>query len=197
MGYGSPYFMDLRYLQKKAEEDSIGIIEKVGREYQTLLGSSHVGLLESHRCEDAEMILITMGIVYPSVRFVVNALREKGVRIGCLKLRVFRPFPAEALIKAVKDAKLLITIDRNSVAALYKEIRGALYSLIGNGPKAESPLVMGKVMGIGGTAISLDHIGQAVEEGLAALQDGFVKKELEWFPLQGIQFDPTRDTIAE
>ncbi len=195
-GYGSSDFMELRYLQKKAEEESVGVIEAVGREYGERFGGLHVGLLESQGCGDAEMILVTMGIVYPSLKFVVNALRAKGVKVGCIKLRVFRPFPGEALREAVKGARLVVAVERNSVGALTSELRAALYSS-GDGLKGSGPMVMGRIIGVGGTAIPLQNLGHIVEEGLQVLELGRVEKGMEWYPIKGIDFDPTRDTIAE
>ena len=196
-GFGSASFMELRYLQKKAEEDSIQKIIAVGKEYQDRFGSHHAGVLETYRCEDADIILITMGIVYPSVKFVANALRQKGIKIGGIKLRTFRPFPGQALCEAIQNAKVVITLERNSLAALFTELKAALYSFLGNGSKGPSPAVMGRVVGIGGRPIPLEHIGHIAAEGLQALQNERIEKVLDWYPLKPIDYDPTRDTIAE
>lgn len=196
-GVGGRDFMDLKYLQMKAEEESAQVIEAVGREYREIFQSPYTGLLEAHECEDAEIILFTMGTIYPSTRFVVDALRGKGIKIGCMKIRVFRPFPGKILRETVKKAKLVITIERNSMAALFHELRGTLYPNEWNGASARHPVVMGKVIGIGGAAISVQHIAHIVEDGLQALKLGRIERELEWFPIKGIQFNPTRDIIAE
>lgn len=196
-GFGGQDFMELKYLQKKAEEDSLEMIEQVGREYRDAFGSRYVGALETHRCEDAEIVLVTMGVISPSVKFVVNSLREKGLRIGCVKLRVFRPLPARALQAAVGGAKLVITVERNSTAALFSELKAALYPDPLAGHTGSCPAVMGRVVGIGGAAISLEHIARIVEEGLQCLKLGRMERALEWYPIKGIEFDPARDLIAE
>ncbi len=194
-GVGGPLFTDIRYLQKKAEEDSATIIEEVGEEYKQLFGSRHGGLIECHQCDDAELIIITMGIVYPSVKYIVDALRGKGVKIGCIKVRVFRPFPSEIITGAVKNAKLLITMDRNSVAALFSEVGGVLYSsLAGNG---SAPMLMGKIVGIGGAPISLELVSHIIGEGIQTVNRGQVEKKLEWLPLLNFKFDPTRHVMGE
>ena len=144
--------------------------------------------------KDIGFILVTMGIVYPSVKFAVNALRAKGVKVGCVKVRVFRPFPGRALWEAVKGAKVVAAVDRNALAALYEEMQGAFYRCLDGG---RGPLVMGRVMGIGGNAIPLLDIGHVMEECLEALKGGRVEKALDWYPIRGIDFDPARDIIAE
>ena len=196
-GFGSTSFMELRYLQKKAEGDSIQKIIDVGKEYQETFGSPHTGVLETDQCEDADIILITMGIVYPSVKFVVKALRQKGVKIGGVKLRAFRPFPGQALCEAIKNAKVVMTLERNSLSALFTELKAALYSFLGDGSNRPSPAVIGRVVGIGGRLISLENIGHIAAEGLRALQNERIEKVLDWYPLSRIDYDPTRDTIAE
>jgi len=196
-GIGGQDFMDLRYLQMKAQEESADVIEKVGNEYRETFGSHHVGLLESHCCEDAEIVIVTMGIISPSVKFVVDSLREKGLRIGCVKLRVFRPLPSRALREAVRGARLVITIERNSVAALFSDLKAAFYPDPLASRQGPCPSVMGRVIGIGGAAISLEQIAHIVEEGLQSLKLGAMEQALEWYPIKGIKFDPTRDIMAE
>lgn len=196
-GLGGQDFMDLKCLQQKAQEDSIDVIEKVGEEYREVVGGHHTGLLELHRCEDAEVVVVTMGVIYPSVKFVIDALRQKGLKIGCVKLRVFRPLPVRALRNALRATRLVITIERNSVAALFSELKGALYPDPLGSQAGACPGVMGRVVGIGGCAITLEHISHIVEEGLQSLKLGRMEQTLDWYPIKGVKFDPTRDLIAE
>lgn len=194
-GVGGPLFMDIRYQQKTAEKDSAEIITSVGNEYRERFGGRHVGLIETHECHDAELVIVTMGIVYPSVKYVVDALRRKGLKIGCVKLRVFRPFPSKEVVDAVGNAKLIITLDRNSIAALFSELGGAFYSSL-SGANA-SPMLMGKVIGVGGAPITLDLVSRIIEEGIHTLDSGKVKQDIEWLPLFNLKFDPTRHVIGE
>lgn len=194
-GFGGMQFMEIRYLQKKAEEESEAMIESVGKAYQDMSGSRHVGMIESYQCDDAEVILIAMGIVYPTVKFIVKSLRQKGVKIGCIKIRAFRPFPAKRIVEEVKDTKLVITLDRNSIAAMYHEVGAAIYRH--SDTRMTGPLHMGKVIGVGGMPITLDLISQIVEEGLETLKQDRVEKELEWIPIKGIAYDPTLHVLAE
>jgi pyruvate/2-oxoacid:ferredoxin oxidoreductase alpha subunit len=202
-GVGGPLFMDIRLSQKKAEAGSAAIIEKVGQEYKEAFGSRHTGLINSHACEDAELILVSMGIVYPAVKFMVNALRLKGVKIGCVKVRTYRPFPTAAILEAVGNAKLVVTLDRNSFAALFSELGITLYSLLNQNKKP--PMLMGKTIGVGGAPITLDMIGKTIDDGFEAIKQGKVEKEMEWILEKGMtmknftggDFDPTRHAIAE
>jgi pyruvate ferredoxin oxidoreductase alpha subunit len=187
--------MEIRYLQKQAEEESEGYIESVGQAYRDISGSRHVGMIESYECRDAEVIVATMGIVYPVVKFIVKSLRQKGVRIGCIKIRTFRPFPAKLVVDEVRDTKLIITLDRNSIAALFHEIGAAMHRHVDTG--ASGPLHMGKVIGVGGMPITFDLISGIVEQGFETLEQGRVEKDLEWLPIKGTTYDPTLHVLAE
>ena len=156
-----------------------------------------MGLVETHRCEDAEIVMVSIGIVHPITRVVVDALRSQEIKVGCIKLRVFRPFPAQALCEALGSAKPVVTLDRNSVAALYSEVRSALYDDLITRKKGLGPMVMGKVIGIGGASITIELISSIIKDGLRAMEKGAVETPLEWKPLSGIKFNPTRDIIAE
>jgi pyruvate/2-oxoacid:ferredoxin oxidoreductase alpha subunit len=202
-GVGGPLFMDIRHKQKEAQAESAAIIEAVGEEYKKTFNSRHTGMIESHECEDAELVVVTMGIVYPSVKFMVNALRLKGIKIGCVKLRAFRPFPAKQIIEVVENAKLVVTLDRNSITAIFSELGGALYSLLNQNKKP--PMLMGKTIGVGGSPITLDLITGIIEEGFENIKQGKVDKEMEWVLQEGMtvknflgeEYDPTRHTIWE
>lgn len=194
-GFGGMEFMEIRYLQKKAEEESGGFIESVGQAYRDISGSRHVGMMESYECRDAEVVVATMGIVYPAVKFVVKSLRQKGVRIGCIKIRTFRPFPAKRIVEEVKDTKLVITLDRNSIAALFHEVGAAMHRYMDTG--VPGPLHMGKVIGVGGMPITFDLISGIVEQGFETIEQGRVEKDLEWLPIKGTTYDPTLHVLAE
>jgi pyruvate/2-oxoacid:ferredoxin oxidoreductase alpha subunit len=195
LGFGGMQFMEIRYLQKKAEEDSADLIESIGREYHEMFGTRHVGLIEAHECRDAEIVLVSMGIVAPMVRFAVNALRQKGVRIGCIKIRSFRPFPALRIVQAIAGSKLVITLDRNSIAAIFNELGAAMY--LNPDTRHAGPLLMGKVIGVGGMPITLEFISSIIEEGFETVERGQVEKSLEWLPIHGLDYDPTRHVLAE
>ncbi|MFC1939759.1 transketolase C-terminal domain-containing protein [Chloroflexota bacterium] len=191
-------FMEVKYHQKMAELNAANLIEKIGKEFAETFSSHHVGLIESHECEDADIILIAMGIIYSDVKFVVDSLREEGVKVGCIKLRVFHPFPAKALCEKVKGAKLVITLDRNTPGAINSELKSALYSYLVNEGKGKTvtPLVMGKVVGIA-RVLHLKEIGSIIEDGLRALELGKMERDFDWFPMHGIKYDPSREVLGE
>jgi pyruvate/2-oxoacid:ferredoxin oxidoreductase alpha subunit len=98
-------------------------------------------------------------------------------------------------VEAVKKARLVITLDRNSIAAMFNELGTALY--LNSEVRTSGPLLMGKVIGVGGMPITLELISQIVEEGFETIERGQAAKELEWLPIRGIEYDPTRHVLGE
>lgn len=187
------HYMDKKYVMVKALEDAKGVIDRVGQEYKAAFGSDNAGRLKTYHCQDAELIIVTMGANTSTARFVVNALRDEGLKVGLVKLRVFRPFPRQELAAAISGAKVVITLERSSLEALFTETRSALY---GDGARGR-PLIMGRVVGIGGRDVSQQDIAGIVAEGLQAGKTGKIEKELEWTPIKGLDFDPFEEDVGE
>src|SRR5690606_11153073 len=131
------------------------VIEEIGQEYALLTGRSY-GLVEAYRMDDAEIAVVAMGSVCGTVRAVVDLLRARGVRAGLVKLRVFRPFPAVAVARALQGEKLQAvaildkTPDLGSGGPLFTEITAALAVHAGASGKSRLPLLTDVVLGIGG-----------------------------------------------
>jgi len=192
------YHMEMKFTQVEALENAIPLIEEVGREYQGLFGSNHVGSLETDGCEDADIVLVTMGVFAPLVRVTAKAYRERCIKVGTIKLRAFRPFPERALSEAVGNAKAVIVVERNCRAAVYAELKSALYThFIAEKRGKVPPMVMGRVVGLGGRWVSPTEIGQIIDEGVEAIKAGKVEKSMEWIGLKGISFDPLRDYVID
>src|SRR5262249_16405881 len=100
---------------------------KTGRRY---------GSVEAYRCDDAEYILVGMGCYMETAKATVDYLRDKGVAAGCLTVFVFRPFPARAIVDAIKDCRAITVFERMddplSTAGnhLTREIKAALCDAI-------------------------------------------------------------------
>jgi pyruvate ferredoxin oxidoreductase alpha subunit len=138
------------------------VIQEVGQEYGKLSGRPY-GLIEGYRMEDAEVAIVAMGSTCGTVRAVVDALRSEGVKAGLLKVRVFRPFPAEAIGKALcnRNLKAVTVIDKmveiGSGGPLFNEVMAGL-AIEANRDGGRMPAVTNAIMGIGGRDITLADI---------------------------------------
>lgn len=133
--------MAFKYQQHEAMLKAKNIIKDIDDQYSKITGRSYGGLVEDYKCQDAEAIIITLGSVTGLVRNVVDELREKGQKVGVLKIRYMRPFPEEEIVKYTASAKAIAVLEKdisfgyqgtvftNVVAALH-ERKAKLYNYI-------------------------------------------------------------------
>ncbi len=132
-------------------------VADVGKAWGELTGRDYAPL-ECYRMDDAEMVIVTLGSMCGTVREAVDSLRAEGQRVGLLKVRLFRPFPAAALGAALADVPGVMVLDRNFSCGLggilHQELKAALYGL----PSA--PKIHGLLSGVGGVNVSVNQIKQ-------------------------------------
>lgn len=131
-------------------------------EWQRLTGRGW-GVVEKYRCEDADLVIASLGSMCGTAREAVDALRMAGHAVGLLKVRLFRPLPMAALRAALAGVRDVLVLDRNfspgAGGVLHQELRAALYGM----PSA--PRVHGLLAGVGGVNVPPQKI---VELALAA-----------------------------
>jgi pyruvate ferredoxin oxidoreductase alpha subunit len=125
------YYFEHKRQQVEGMYHAPRVIEEVGKEFHELSGRKY-GLFEEYRMEDAESAIIVMGSAAGTTKETVDHLRERGVKAGMVKLRVFRPFPHEQLAQALSHLKSVAVLDRAiSFGAqggpVYLETRSAMY----------------------------------------------------------------------
>ncbi len=186
-GFGSlimpegPY-MEFRYKMALAMDEARKEIRKVTEEFAEVFGRKYPGLVEEYRTEDADAIMVVMGTIASTAKDVIDALREKGKKVGLARIRYFRPFPYEELREIVKKADMLGIVDRSYTfgygAALYTETKGALYG------HTDKP-IKNYVVGLGGRDITPDVLVKIFDDMLKIAKDGVVDREIEWVGLHG------------
>lgn len=163
------HYMEIRYDIEKALQNSLSVIEEVGKEYGEKFGRTY-GLIEEYKSEDAEIILIAMGSLCDTIKDVIDEHRENGEKVGLIRVRVYRPFPKEALKAAVGDAKLAV-IDKDvsfsSGGALYLDTKATVKNDTYN-----------YIVGLGGRDITPTHIDEIIEKTKNPVND------VEWIGLK-------------
>jgi pyruvate ferredoxin oxidoreductase alpha subunit len=145
-------------------KNAIGIIQSIHDEYAKLTGRKYGdGLLEQYRLDDAETAIVCLGSTAGTAKVVVDELREKGVKAGLLRIRTYRPFPAESIAKALQKTKAVAVMDKSMSfggrgGAVFHEIRHALYD------SANRPYIINYIYGLGGRDTSPTQIRQVFEE---------------------------------
>lgn len=107
----SNYAMEAKKNQEIALENSKEVILEVAEKFKELSGRGF-GLFEKYRTEDADYIMLLMGSAAGTAKQAVDEMREQGKKVGVLKLRVFRPFPAREIAEALKNCKAVAILDR-------------------------------------------------------------------------------------
>ncbi len=127
----SAYSMEAKYNQEQAMIRSKEVIMEVAARFREKFGRGF-DLFEQYRTEDAEFIMLIMGSAAGCAKEAADRLRDKGIKAGVLKLRVFRPFPAEEIAKALENCKAVAIMDRcesynGHGGPLSSEVRAALF----------------------------------------------------------------------
>ena len=123
--------MEAKKAQAHAMECAKQVILDVAAEYEKISGRKY-GLYEGYRLEDAEYVIVAIGSVCGTAKDAIDELREAGVKAGLMKVRVFRPFPGEEFVEALKGAKAVAIMDRaesfsSQGGPLGSELMAAMY----------------------------------------------------------------------
>lgn len=147
--------------------------------FATLTGRRYDPDFDRYRLDDADVVLVAMGTAAQTARIVVDELRDSGTAAGLLALRAFRPFPTDAVRRALEHAGRVVVLDRSvSIGRggiVATEVRDALFS------SAHAPEVVGVIAGLGGRDVSLATLRGA----FAAKQDGWIDLRDELLEVAG------------
>jgi pyruvate/2-oxoacid:ferredoxin oxidoreductase alpha subunit len=135
------------------------------REWGRLTGREW-GVVERYRCQDAALIVVTMGSMAGTAREAIDALREAGQPVGLVKVRLFRPFPAAELRAALEGARDVVVLDRNfspgAGGVLHQELKSALYGM------PDAPRIHGFLAGVGGVNVPVATLMDLVRRATSA-----------------------------
>lgn len=172
------YYTEAKRQHSEAILNSKAKILQVADEFAKISGRKY-GLFESYRLEDAEYALVIINSAAGVAKMVVNELREKGVKVGLLKPRVYRPFPAEEIRNALKHLKAIAVMDRvdafgSGGTPTFTEVRSAMYGL------PNLPLMINYVYGLGGRDIRLEDINKVYQRLFDIVKTGQTGKTFDY-----------------
>jgi len=167
IGFPSHY-MEMRHMQNKALVDSLDVIKEVYDEYSKKFRveikntrPEQYDHVERYRSDDAEVVLIALGSVCGTIKDVIDERRDRGEKVGLLKLVTYRPFPKETIVRALKKAKKIAVVEKllspGLGGVLYNEITTLLHE---NDMKAKAK---NYIVGLGGKDVTLDHIREIIK----------------------------------
>ena len=170
-------YTEFRYKQEKAMGVALKRIEEVALEFNEKYGRYYGGLLDGYMLDDAEIVIMAMGSVIGTIKDTIDMLRKEGESVGLLKVRSFRPFPADEIRKALKNAKVVITLDKNisvgkNEGALWTEVKACMY----NNRDVLAP-VIGFMLGHGGRDIPISTIVKMINKAKLVEKGIFIESE--------------------
>src|SRR4030042_2107364 len=170
-------FTQYRQGHLEGQERAKAVIERVDEEFGRIFGRSYGGLIENYRMEDAEIALVAMGSPCGTGKVSVDRARERGIKVGLVKVRSLRPFPVERLFDSLKRMNAIGVIDKNvcfgwGTGVLYVELSAALRGL--NIP------ILDFIGGLGGSDITFDHFEMAIDKTVEAPGEE-PSKNVYWF----------------
>ena len=140
------------------------------------------GLIETYRMEDAEEAIVLIGSSAGTAKEAVNQLRTEGKQVGLIKVRAFRPFPAEVICAALKGVKAFAVMDKDDsfnahCGPMFAEVAASLYAAGIHGPKG-----INYIYGLGGRDVrveSIRHVFAELEQIAATGETGETYRYLD------------------
>ncbi|MHA1584269.1 MAG: transketolase C-terminal domain-containing protein, partial [Promethearchaeota archaeon] len=179
----TPGYYEYRYAMQKAHEYSIEVVEEVAKEFAEKFGRSYGnGIYKTYLADDAEILIFAVGSVASESRVAIDELREGGIKVGLISLKLYRPFPVKHLREAFSKCKQVVVFDRDIgygyEGILAYELKAALY------PCEHHPNIRGFIVGLGGRNITSDDLAGGVKTAIAEKDD------------REIELDPHTDFIG-
>ena len=174
-------YVEARYKHWAALGRAKQKVDDIDKEFGKYFGRSYGGQIEEYRMDDADIAIVASGSAAGTAKTVVDAKRADGVKVGLVKIRLFRPFPEERLIQALKGKKAIGVIDRSitfgwKYGPMCMELKAAAAPL-GSVP------ILSYIDGLANLDITIPHVGRVVDEVSAAAK-GKAYQEVTWIPME-------------
>ncbi|MDR0915500.1 MAG: hypothetical protein LBM22_02335 [Endomicrobium sp.] len=151
------YYFEHKYQIAKAMIDAQTTIVNIANEFTKCFGRSY-NLYEKYMMDDADMAIVIIGSAAGTVKMAINELRSQNIKIGLIKIRVYRPFPKDNIAIDLANIKSIAVLDRSdscsgAFSPIYSDIVSSLYS-----EGITTPKIISYVYGLGGREITIEHI---------------------------------------
>jgi pyruvate ferredoxin oxidoreductase alpha subunit len=147
---GPEAFTEVKYLMHAKQMLALDVVPALADEFEQAFGRRSGGLLSSYRTEDAGTVVVALGSVLGTIADVVDELRDRGVRIGAVGVKCFRPYPLDAVRKALEGAERVVVLEKafavGAGGIVGQNVRLALSGL--------TPRIHDVVAGLGGRPIT-------------------------------------------
>jgi pyruvate ferredoxin oxidoreductase alpha subunit len=178
------YYFEFKRQQEEAMKKALTVIRQVNREYAEISGRSYGdGLIDTYRLEDAEIAVVCLGSTAGTIKTVVDALRQEGIKAGLLRLRTFRPLPVEEIRSALENVKAVAVMDKcisfgGYGGPVFHEVRHVLFEATAR------PYIVNYIYGLGGRDTSPQELRTIYEDLQRILQAQRVETPIQYLGLR-------------
>ena len=157
--------------------------EQIDKEFEDIFGYRYGGQIEEYKTKDADLVIVTMGSCTGTAKGVIDRKRDEGLKVGLIKIRMFRPFPVERLIKALNGKKAIGVIDRNVFYSLFCGHVFFEMKCLLNELEPPIPLLLNFIAGLGGLDITPQQVERVIDTTYSAVE-GKAIKPVTWLSLE-------------
>ena len=180
------WLMEIRRQTDEAMRRARGVIIEAHEDFKRIFGRGGDPFLEEYMTDDAEVVLVGMGTLSLPLKVTIRRLRERGEKVGFVRIKWFRPFPTLEIRESLSRFKAVGVIDRDYSlgspyhgGVLFNEIRSAMYSAERRVP------IVGFIAGLGGREITLPVTREIFEITQKVAETGIIDQEIQWIGVRG------------
>lgn len=160
-----PGYIEIRHNLHQDLRAALATYEEIDREFAERFGRGGCPFVEEYRCNDARFVAVAIGSLSYQLRDVIDQLREEGVAIGVMGVQMYRPFPDEAIAKALAGKECVIVLEKalsyGNQGPLFGDIKSALYRM------DNRPILHNYILGLGGREIKTQQLLDVLTESCA------------------------------
>jgi phenylglyoxylate dehydrogenase alpha subunit len=176
-------YTEYRFKACAGQQRAKSKFDQIDKEFGEKFGRYYGGQIEEYRTEDAEVVIVSMGCSTGTAKVVIDKKRDEGLKVGLVKIRMFRPSPIERLIKALNGKKVIGVIDRNvcfgwNCGHNFLELKTLLSDL-----RPPLPLLLDFIGGLGGCDITFRDVERVIDRTIAA-RKGETQQTVTWLSLE-------------
>ena len=176
------YLFEHKAQQAEAMKNAKKVINEVSEEFEKWTGRKYE-FFEKYKLDDAEIAIVCMNSTAGTTKAVVDKLREQGIKAGLLKIRMYRPFPAEEIAEALQNLKAVAILDKadslnGAGGALFEDVTSAMY--VNN----KSVPMVNYVYGIGGRDTTEKQLESVYNDLTEIVKNGKVENPYRYLGLR-------------
>ena len=163
------YYMEAKRNQAEGMKNAVSVVKEVAAEFAKLSGREY-GLFEEYCMEDADRAVVMIGSAAGTTKDAIDALRAKGEKVGLIKIRLYRPFPADEIAESLKNVKAVAIMDRaegysNHGGPLGADVMSAMFRARSNA------FAVNYVYGLGGRDVRVEDMEKVFESLQKVIDD--------------------------